>query len=299
MKELNLNPTWLKTFKTLVDLGHFTQTAKALHMTQPGVTQHIQKLEHACGHDLLFRENKSFSLTEQGRILYQFAKTQQQAHIDLNQALNFDDMESGRCVLACSGSLSLAIFPDFIAHQLKYPNLQIELESAPNKNILKAIEADELDVGVVTSKPDAGRFEIEKIGEESLAMILPKSAVSKRMSPENLIKLGMVRHPDADHYLNLYLSHHKDLANLHPSDIPTRCYINQLQQILMPVAQGIGFTVLPRISYELSPLKEMLYMPNDQQKIGESLYLVTKRHRKLPKRFMPLIEMIKAKVNPN
>ncbi|MGC7906805.1 helix-turn-helix domain-containing protein [Vibrio anguillarum] len=41
---------WLNTFKTLVDIGHFTKAAELLHMTQPGVSQHINKLEAACGY---------------------------------------------------------------------------------------------------------------------------------------------------------------------------------------------------------------------------------------------------------
>ncbi|MEF2276636.1 LysR family transcriptional regulator, partial [Pseudomonas aeruginosa] len=32
-----LNPVWLHTFKTLIEVGHFTQTAEKLFMTQPGV----------------------------------------------------------------------------------------------------------------------------------------------------------------------------------------------------------------------------------------------------------------------
>ncbi|MRY60822.1 LysR family transcriptional regulator, partial [Parabacteroides distasonis] len=42
-----INPLWLNTFKTLVEVGHFTQTAEKLYMTQPGVSQHIKKLEQA------------------------------------------------------------------------------------------------------------------------------------------------------------------------------------------------------------------------------------------------------------
>lgn len=68
-----INPLWLNTFKTLVEVGHFTQTAEKLYMTQPGVSQHIKKLEQACNCDLLSRENKSFELTEQGRIMYRYA----------------------------------------------------------------------------------------------------------------------------------------------------------------------------------------------------------------------------------
>jgi DNA-binding transcriptional LysR family regulator len=44
-----LNPNWLKTFVTLIDTGHFTKTAEKLFMTQPGVSQHINKLENSCG----------------------------------------------------------------------------------------------------------------------------------------------------------------------------------------------------------------------------------------------------------
>ena len=42
-----LNPVWLKTFVTLIETGHFTKTAEKLFMTQPGVSQHIAKLEQA------------------------------------------------------------------------------------------------------------------------------------------------------------------------------------------------------------------------------------------------------------
>ena len=53
-----LNPNWLKTFVTLIDTGHFTKTAEKLFMTEPGVSQHISKLEKACGHALIHRDRK-------------------------------------------------------------------------------------------------------------------------------------------------------------------------------------------------------------------------------------------------
>ena len=69
-----LNPNWLNTFKTLIDVGHFTKTAEKLFMTQPGVSQHIRKLEGACGHALIRRHKKNFEVTEQGRLVYEYAK---------------------------------------------------------------------------------------------------------------------------------------------------------------------------------------------------------------------------------
>ena len=54
-----INQQWLQTFLTLVEVGHFTQTAEKLYMTQPGVSQQIKKLEEQVGVALLKRTGKS------------------------------------------------------------------------------------------------------------------------------------------------------------------------------------------------------------------------------------------------
>lgn len=61
-----INQVWLKTFCTLVEVGHFTKTAEKLFMTQSGVSQHIKKLELQLDVALLNRDGKSFILTDSG-----------------------------------------------------------------------------------------------------------------------------------------------------------------------------------------------------------------------------------------
>ena len=58
-----LNATWLDTFVTLTETGHFTHTAERLNMTQPGVSQHLRKLERQVGHALIAQEGTSFTLS--------------------------------------------------------------------------------------------------------------------------------------------------------------------------------------------------------------------------------------------
>ena len=69
-----LNPQWLDTFKVLVETGNFTRTAEQRFMTQPGVSQHIKKLEEACGCELVIRLGKGIELTEQGQRVYDYAQ---------------------------------------------------------------------------------------------------------------------------------------------------------------------------------------------------------------------------------
>ena len=56
-----INPVWLRSFCTLVEVGHFTRTAEKLHMTQSGVSQHVHKLEAHLGQQLLIRQGKKFT----------------------------------------------------------------------------------------------------------------------------------------------------------------------------------------------------------------------------------------------
>ena len=62
-----INPIWLDTFITLVETGNFTRTAEQRFMTQPGVSQHIKKLEDVCNCELVIRLGKGIQLTEQGQ----------------------------------------------------------------------------------------------------------------------------------------------------------------------------------------------------------------------------------------
>lgn len=69
-----LNTQHLITFKALVETGSFTKTAKQLGLTQPAVSQHIQKLERGLGEPLLVRHGRSTDMTPAGEVLLQHIK---------------------------------------------------------------------------------------------------------------------------------------------------------------------------------------------------------------------------------
>ncbi|MCG7495410.1 LysR family transcriptional regulator [Vibrio sp. Of7-15] len=289
-----LNPLWLHTFKTLIDVGHFTQTAEKLYMTQPGVSQHVKKLEQACGHALIKRENKSFELTEQGRLVYDYAVKVAVEEAALLDNLNFDDPFSGECRLSCSGSLALRLYPQLLELQKQHQGLTIHLEVAPNDKILRDIENGVVDIGVVTHLPSSSLFYSEELGSEPLCLILPKCHEGKIVTAELLVRCGVIQHPDAAHYLSLYFDQCDDpeLASLNTQTLPTASYINQLHQILLPVSQGIGFTVLPKSALVSFPHRDQLFIHTPNKIVVEKLYLVHKRNRDLPKRYQGINKVL-------
>ena len=68
-------------------------------------------------------------------------------------------------------------------------------------------------------------------------------------------------------------------------DIPVTGYINQLSQILLPVANGLGFTVLPKSALDSFVESERISIFEPSNEVVDTLYFLTKKHRQLPKRF--------------
>ena len=282
-----LNPTWLRTFVTLVDTGHFTQTAAKLYMTQPGVSQHVSKLESACGHSLIKRDKKSFLITEQGRMVYNYAKQLALTEQSLIEQLAFDDAYSGECRLACSGAVALLLYPKLLELQRLHPKLIIKLKAAPNHQILIEIKSGNIDQGIVTDIPNESLFDVKELGKEELCLIVPAKTNIRGSKEKLLLDLGLISHPDAEHYLSLYIaqSADKELKKLEISCIPVVGFVNQISQILQPVAMGIGFTVLPKSAIDSFHNKEDLKLIRPETPVVETLYLVKKKNRTMPARF--------------
>ncbi|WP_338591174.1 LysR family transcriptional regulator [Shewanella khirikhana] len=329
-----LNPLWLKTFVTLVDTGHFTQTASKLFMTQPGVSQHLNKLEQACGHQLLIRSRSGIELTEAGSRLYQYALEQAKAEAALLGSLDEDNPYSGVCRLACSGALAQLLYPPLLALQAEHPALKVHVEAAPNARIINEVQQGEKDLGIITAPPPRGLFNEVEIGTQALCLVLPASAKVDSETKENeetsaetrtsasvstsanasasananspdlpsiaeLKALGLISHPDAAHYLSLFFAHSKyeGYQNAFAEDFPVSSYINQLGQILLPVSLGLGFTVLPLSVAAAFSDQTKLRLFFGNERVFEPLYLIHKRQRQLPARFdtiRALIQLVLA-----
>lgn len=282
-----LNPNWLKTFVTLIDTGHFTKTAEKLFMTQPGVSQHISKLEKACGHVLIHRDKKSFDLTEQGLLVYRYAELQVKNEHQLLEQLGFDNPLSGDCKLACSGALAFILYPKLLGIQVQHSQLIIQLKAAPNHQILNEIQNGVIDLGIVTDVPNSNLFDIQEIGREQLYLVLPANYKIDGDGGCLLTTLGLINHPDAKHYLSLYFeqSQESDFTHLSIDQLPITGYVNQISQILEPVAKGLGFTVLPKSAVDTFKQPHSIKIFQPQKPVIETLYMVKKKNRVLPARF--------------
>lgn len=276
-----INQTWLKTFCTLVDVGHFTQTADKLFMTQSGVSQQIKKLEQQLDTALLIRDGKSFSLSEAGKQLHQKGQELLRSSEELERLIKQDKQYEGRVKIASPGSVGLKLYPYLLDVQQTHSNLVIDYIFAPNKNIEQDLLDRKIDFGLMTDLSKVSSLICQKISNEPLVLVT--SCDIESISWQQLIELGFISHPDAAHHGRLLLS--KNFSEFeHTEQFPHKGFSNQISLILEPVSKGFGFTVLPLHAAKAFHDQPLIKIHRLKKAVNESLYLCINRHSILASR---------------
>lgn len=69
-----VNLEWFRTFKAIYETGTLTGAAKALYISQPGVSLHLSSLEAYTGYRLFDRTARKMVSTERGKVLYNYVQ---------------------------------------------------------------------------------------------------------------------------------------------------------------------------------------------------------------------------------
>ncbi len=289
-----LNATWLETFVTLTETKHFTRAAERLNMTQPGVSQHLRKLEEQLGQRLIAQDGKSFTLTPAGeavRALGLARRTEEQA---LRRAIMADDPAVGEVRVACSGSFAQLLYPRVLRVMQDAPQLNIHVDAAPHETIVAGVLEGRFDLGVAGQNTTHPRLSVQPIGHEELCLVVPAEWQDGPVIFADLDALGFVAHPDGFAYAN-------DLFSLNFPDVfagadrlNLRTCINQIGQILLPVAEGLGYTLLPRSAIEAFPAPDRLKVINLPQRRYHDLLCITRRGAQPPARLLAVLNEARA-----
>ena len=274
-----INPVWLRSFCTLVEVGHFTRTAENLHMTQSGVSQHVRKIEEYLGQPLLIRQGKKFTLTSTGDRLYQEGQKLILSLADLEKRVSLDPAYEGIVKVASPGSVGLKLYPHFLELQKHYPKLVVEYQFAPNSDIEKLIAEHKVDIGLMTCLSTMSEVSLKPIAEEELLLVTPSGVLEPGW--DQLIELGFIGHPDGAYHAGQLLSvNFPEFQN--SNQFKSSGFSNQINLILEPVSMGLGFTVLPNHVVGAFKESEKVKIHRLTNKVSETLYLGIHTNKFIP-----------------
>lgn len=289
-----LNAQWLETFVVLCKTGHFTRAAEQLNMTQPGVSQHLRKLEAQVGQSLISRQGKSFSPTPAGEAVLAVGRARIAEEQILLETVLRDDPAIGQVTIACSGSFAMLLFPQLLSAMQDSPNLTIKLEATPQDKVLSGVLEGRFDLGVADHDPYHPRVDAHHLGQEELCLVVPREAMASPISFQALEDLGFVAHPDGFAYADNLFSMNFPKEFQGSDRLHIRTFVNQISQIPSPVAHGIGYTLLPRSGVNSYPHKDQLHVAPLPYRLRHDLWMISRRGRTLPARVSRIARLIEA-----
>ena len=197
----------------------------------------------------------------------------------LREAIETDDRDAGALSIGCSGSFAMLLSPLLLDWMASAPALTIRLVAAPQGEIRTGLLEGRFDLGVLGADPGHARLEGQYIGREELCLVLPKEAPDRMPDFIDLEARGFIAHPDGFGYADELLALNFPDAYPGADRLQLRGVLNQIGQIPAPVAEGIGYTLLPRSGVEAFASKDRLRVAPMAQRRWHELWLVNRKGR--------------------
>jgi DNA-binding transcriptional LysR family regulator len=168
----------LEYFVTVADEGSFTEAARVLHVTQPGLSNQIQALERELGGPLLERLPRQVRLTPAGRNALPHARASL-AYADraTSAARRASGVASGELHIATLFSISVGILPLAVSNwRSQYPEMRVNLlEFRHMADLASAMDAGRADVAVGPA-PAGWEGPVSELGAEEFVIAASANA---------------------------------------------------------------------------------------------------------------------------
>lgn len=144
----------LRHFLLVAEHGTFTAASRHAHLSQPALSASIQRLERDIGASLLVRTRHGAELSAAGRALLPRARAALAAVEDGRRAAQeIVGLSAGEVRLGAGATACTYLLPPLLArYRVAFPNVRFLLREAPPDAVLDALDAGELDLGIITTE---------------------------------------------------------------------------------------------------------------------------------------------------
>ena len=184
--------TQIRAFHHVALHGGFSRAARALGLSQPALSEQVRQLE--IQYDLLLfrRQNRRVELTDRGRELFQLT-----SHFFENENAIASFLDGASTSLR--GSLRIMV--DSTAHatgplhsfRAQHPDVGLNISHGNSQEVLAALRAYEVDIGIFGSQPDAGDLTTVDLGLSPIIAIAGAESFSSL--PDSITMAGLAGVP--------------------------------------------------------------------------------------------------------
>lgn len=165
----------LKAFLTVAKELHFGKAAQQLDISQPLLSQQIQKLESAIGAPLFERTTRTVRLTQAGLVLRgPLTDVLRQLDKIIGDAQRAANGEVGEMTVGFAASVAHFLLPQILyAYRQRYPEIKLALKELHSAVLIEQLQSHQIDVALLRPDKSAPDVVLKPIAQESLWVAVP------------------------------------------------------------------------------------------------------------------------------
>jgi DNA-binding transcriptional LysR family regulator len=256
----------LQVFHAVAKHLSFTKAAEALFMTQPAVTFQIKQLEEHFHTRLFERGHGQISLTEAGRVVYDYAERILGLSAELDARLkDMTGQMAGPLLIGASTTIAEYLLPQVLGEYIaRFPGVVPRLLVANSEAVQSQVAEHSLDVGFIEGDTLLPSLVTEVFCEDELQVVCAPShplAKQKSATPALLAQHAYIsREPGSgtrevtDHYLQK--------IGVAPDTLHPTMELGSPEALKGLVATGRGFAIMSRATVaKETRLNELVGIP--------------------------------------
>ena len=234
----------LHYFVRIAELGSITRAAAHLHVAQPALTRHVQRLEDELDVTLFTRANRGVRLTEGGQKLLESA---QRILRDVERA--GDEIRahkahpSGKIVLAVTPTLCPVVVPELFGRMRRhYPMIELKVVHAGMVRLEEFLVDGRVDLALLSEMSKSRLIVSTRLAEEEMVLVTKPAARSRAVvAPEELSRTPLSLGDGLRAAMETLLAGRG-------VELQVETELNDHETIRLMVQQGVGASILPHSS---------------------------------------------------
>lgn len=286
----------VRYFVAVAEALHFGRAARALHISQPPLSQQIRDLEREVGVALLHRTRRSVELTPAGATFLERARRLLQDAAEMAEASRRAERgELGELTVGFVHSAGYAFLPRVVrAFRARFPDIRLTLREATPGEQLTALEQRRIDPGLIRRAQFGDGLHSEVVFREPFLWALPRGhrwAEGRRHRLADLASEGFIAFPR-----DRAPSFHQALMSicLRAGFTPRIAQeVNTIHTALGLVGAGVGVALVPASAVEIAG-RDVVFVALDRTAPHADLLLIWPQDRVTPalQRFAALVHEI-------
>ena len=242
----------LRSFVAVCRTGSFQEAARERHVSQPGVSRHIKRLETELGVNLLVRQRKHVVPTAAGSRLFAYAMDSLAAHDRVIESLARDDAAvEGELRIAASTAPGEYLLPGLLSQFTEiYPRVRPRVVVTDSASAIAQVADAHSDLGFIGMRAAHPSLEWTVVAEDELVLAVPGRHPFAGRSSVDVAELKglpfIEREPGSGTWSGLRRA--LDIAGIKEPGYTPVMVVNSTHATLAAVNNGFGFSIVSSLA---------------------------------------------------